>query len=162
MARIVASLTELPSVSFSPPGLELSHRKYSVREPDGALHRLSNDHGALHHRSVAVVVENDWISHVDNQVNQTTKSHTSDVSPHLFGLTNPPPTCIPTYHVCFPLGASLLSRWAWYSVSSVTWPPKRTRWLVILSRAPSATCWSIAGMAGEGSVAVPMSSTWLL
>jgi alpha-beta hydrolase superfamily lysophospholipase len=75
LARIVASLTELPSVSFSPPGLELSHRKYSVREPDGTLRRLSNDHGALHHRSVAVVVENDWISHVDNQVNQTSKTH---------------------------------------------------------------------------------------
>ena len=68
LARIVASLTGLPSVSFSPPGLELSHRKYSVREVDGTLRRLDNKNGALHHKSVAVVTETDVISQVDNQV----------------------------------------------------------------------------------------------
>ena len=68
LARIVGALTSIPSVTFSPPGLELSHRKYAVLNSDGSLHRLDNSNGALHHQSVAVVTEYDVITQVDTQV----------------------------------------------------------------------------------------------
>jgi len=68
LARIVGALTELPSVTFSPPGLELSHRKYSMQNKDGSFSRLSNSAGALHHQSIAVIIENDIVSSVDAQV----------------------------------------------------------------------------------------------
>ena len=68
LARIVGALTSIPSVTFSPPGLELSHRKYAVLNKDGTLHRLDNANGALHHQSVAVVTEYDVITQVDTQV----------------------------------------------------------------------------------------------
>ena len=36
LARIVGSLTEQLSVSFSPPGIAMSYRKYSMQEADGS------------------------------------------------------------------------------------------------------------------------------
>ena len=61
LARIVGTLTGQPSVSFSPPGLALSHRKYSAPRSDGTISRIySNGKGAMHHDSVAVVTEFDW------------------------------------------------------------------------------------------------------
>ena len=59
LARIVGTLTELPSVSFSPPGLALSYRKYSATRPDGSLLSITNK-GAMHHESMAVITEFDW------------------------------------------------------------------------------------------------------
>jgi lipase ATG15 len=70
LARIVGSLTGQPSVSFNPPGLALSHAKYSLRSPEmpGGYLRLSNAEGALHHQSVAVITEFDIIPSLDQQV----------------------------------------------------------------------------------------------
>lgn len=48
-----------PSISFSPPGLGLSYRKYSTKTKDGKVIKVSNK-GAVHHRSVAVITELDW------------------------------------------------------------------------------------------------------
>ena len=59
LARIVGTLTELPSVSFSPPGLALSYRKYSATRPDGSLLSIMSK-GAMHHESMAVITEFDW------------------------------------------------------------------------------------------------------
>jgi hypothetical protein len=59
LARIVGTLTELPSVSFSPPGLALSYRKYCATRPDGSLLSITNK-GAMHHESMAVITEFDW------------------------------------------------------------------------------------------------------
>lgn len=59
LARIVGTLTELPSVSFSPPGLALSYRKYSARKKDGTLLSITSK-GALHHESISVITEFDW------------------------------------------------------------------------------------------------------
>ena len=67
LARIVGTLTGLPSVSFSPPGLALSHRKYSAPRPDGTKARISSN-GAMHHQSIAVVTEFDWVPAIDKQV----------------------------------------------------------------------------------------------
>jgi len=68
LARIVGTLVGLPSVSFSPPGLKLSYRKYSVRRPDGSIVKVPSTGGALHHQTIAVVTELDWITQVDVQV----------------------------------------------------------------------------------------------
>ena len=54
LARIVGSLTGQTSISFNPPGLALSHRKYSITHKDGSLQRIA-DPGDLHHNSFAVV-----------------------------------------------------------------------------------------------------------
>jgi hypothetical protein len=59
LARIVGTLTEVPSVSFSPPGLALSYRKYSAIRPDGSVLSITSK-GAMHHESVAVITEFDW------------------------------------------------------------------------------------------------------
>ena len=59
LARIVGTLTELPSVSFSPPGLALSYRKYCATRPDGSLLSITSK-GAMHHESMAVITEFDW------------------------------------------------------------------------------------------------------
>ena len=59
LARIVGTLTELPSVSFSPPGLALSYRKYSATRPDGSHFSIMSK-GAMHHESISVITEFDW------------------------------------------------------------------------------------------------------
>lgn len=66
LARIVGALTELPSVSFSPPGLAMSHRKYSVTHKDGSVTRISSR--GIHGKSLAVVTDNDFLAQVDHQV----------------------------------------------------------------------------------------------
>jgi len=78
LARIVGALTTLPSVSFAPPGIALSHRKYSVvSESRGSgegndmkpKKRLQiKGIRALHDQSVAVLTDSDWIPQVDQQV----------------------------------------------------------------------------------------------
>lgn len=62
LARIVGSLTQTPSITFAPPGLGLSYRKYSLDSSssggsDGARSMSSGD---VHHQSVAVITEFDW------------------------------------------------------------------------------------------------------
>lgn len=66
LARIVGALTDLPSVSFSPPGLAMSHRKYSVTHKDGSVTRI-NSRG-IHGKSLAVVTDHDFLAQVDHQV----------------------------------------------------------------------------------------------
>jgi hypothetical protein len=60
LARIAGTLTGQPSVSFSPPGLALSYRKYSAASADGSGTVVKIPHkGAMHHNSVAVITEFD-------------------------------------------------------------------------------------------------------
>lgn len=66
LARIVGALTDQPSVSFSPPGLAMSHRKYSITQADGTVVRINNR--GLHGRSLAVVTDYDLLAQVDHQV----------------------------------------------------------------------------------------------
>ncbi len=66
LARLVGALTNIQSVTFAPPGIRMSYRKYSTTAPDGSQVKIvSND---LHGQSVAVVTEYDWVSLVDEQV----------------------------------------------------------------------------------------------
>lgn len=69
LSRIVGALARLPSVSFSPPGIALSHRKYGVLEPvldaegeDIGTHVRRRIRGlkSLHDQSMAVLTESDW------------------------------------------------------------------------------------------------------
>ena len=66
LARIVGTLTGLPSASFSPPGLKLSYRKYSAQRPDGSVIKVPSV--GMYHQSITVVSELDWISQIDVQV----------------------------------------------------------------------------------------------
>jgi len=68
LARIVGTLTGVASVSFSPPGLGLSYRKYSLKTADGQNITGASREGAIHHQSLAVVTEFDWITQIDHQV----------------------------------------------------------------------------------------------
>lgn len=63
----MGALTEVPSVSFSPPGIALSYRKYSIQEPghEKVIHskhksRVINGLAELHSESMAVLTDNDW------------------------------------------------------------------------------------------------------
>lgn len=67
MARIVGSLTENPSVTFAPPGLGRSYRKYSATRLDGSIARM-NSRGPMHANSVAIITEFDWVPLIDQQV----------------------------------------------------------------------------------------------
>jgi hypothetical protein len=69
LSRIVGALARLPSVSFSPPGIALSHRKYGVLEDvldaDGEdrglqVRRRIRGLKSLHDQSMAVLTESDW------------------------------------------------------------------------------------------------------
>jgi hypothetical protein len=66
LARIVGALTELPSVSFAPPGVALSHGKYVIFDPsdDDNMNRNGfrqkiNGMSGLHHMSTAIVTDYD-------------------------------------------------------------------------------------------------------
>ena len=59
LARIVGLLTGETSVSFSPPGIGLSYRKYSAYTIQGEK-RSINLSGQLHHQSFSIVTEYDW------------------------------------------------------------------------------------------------------
>jgi hypothetical protein len=59
LARIVGTLTGTPSVTFSPPGLGLSYKKYSLVKENGEEVKILSK-GALHENSVAVITEFDW------------------------------------------------------------------------------------------------------
>lgn len=59
LARIVGALTNISSVSFSPPGIALSHKKYSVLNVDGSTTYLK-DVELLYDRSLAVLTSHDW------------------------------------------------------------------------------------------------------
>jgi hypothetical protein len=70
LSRIVAALTHLPSVSFAPPGIALSHRKFSILEEkksDDSRHRHSNQNRKisgmvdLHDQSMAVITDFDML-----------------------------------------------------------------------------------------------------
>ena len=67
LARIVGSLTKQQSVSFSPPGIGMSYRKYSMAGVDGTAKKIENS-GPLHHRSFSIVTEYDWVTDLDYQV----------------------------------------------------------------------------------------------
>ena len=60
LARIVGTMTEHQSVSFSPPGLGLSYRKYSYNDADAGISLRIPSSASLHHNSIAVLTENDW------------------------------------------------------------------------------------------------------
>lgn len=66
LAGVVGAIAGVTSVSFAGPGLALSHRKFRVKMSDGSWHRVNAS--ALHHRSVSVVTELDWIPLLDRQV----------------------------------------------------------------------------------------------
>ncbi len=76
LARIVGTLTGQPSVSFGPPGLGLSYRKYSFdasyKDTDSGKQRKRtirvDDKGQLDHQSLAIVTEFDVFQNVDYQV----------------------------------------------------------------------------------------------
>ncbi len=84
LARIVGTLTGQGSVSFSPPGLGLSYRKYQLPDaPDSSSHheqkRDERAHrmmrpskpvkrGQMHHKSLAVIPEYDLFPQIDEQV----------------------------------------------------------------------------------------------
>ena len=66
LARLVGALTNVQSVTFAPPGIRMSYRKYSTTSPEGNIVKIvSND---LNGQSVAVVTSGDWVSLVDEQV----------------------------------------------------------------------------------------------
>ena len=69
LARIVGTLTGQPSVSFGPPGLGLSYRKYSfdAKGKEGEAKntiRVKN----MDHQSLAIITEFDWVPQIDQQV----------------------------------------------------------------------------------------------
>jgi hypothetical protein len=59
LARLVGTLLGHPSISFSPPGLGLSFRKYTAKGKDGQSLRVS-DRQAMHYQSIAIIPELDW------------------------------------------------------------------------------------------------------
>lgn len=65
LSRIVAALTHLPSVSFAPPGIALSHRKFSVLEEKSSsssplsTNRKIGGMTDLHDQSMAVITDFD-------------------------------------------------------------------------------------------------------
>ncbi|CAN0196501.1 unnamed protein product, partial [Phaeothamnion confervicola] len=61
LARIVAALERTASVCFSPPGIAQSYRKFRSGP-------LAVDRDFLHHSSVSVIPEHDFIPMIDTQV----------------------------------------------------------------------------------------------
>jgi putative lipase involved disintegration of autophagic bodies len=63
LSRIVAALTHLPSVSFAPPGIALSHRKFSfLEEKSPQMSQQSRKITGmmdLHDQSMAVITDFD-------------------------------------------------------------------------------------------------------
>jgi predicted esterase YcpF (UPF0227 family) len=66
LSRIVAALAHLPSVSFAPPGIALSHRKFSILKDHNEDNQHSNDRhrkiggmADLHDQSMAVITDFD-------------------------------------------------------------------------------------------------------
>ncbi len=83
LARIVGTLTGQGSVSFSPPGLGLSYRKYQLPETRGnsghqaakedRAHRMMRPsepvkRGQMHYQSLAIIPEYDVFPQIDEQV----------------------------------------------------------------------------------------------
>jgi hypothetical protein len=69
LARIVGTLTHKPSVTFSPPGLGVSYKKYSLMVgSEEEMEEVLSSKGAMHDKSMAVVTEFDWVSQIDRQV----------------------------------------------------------------------------------------------
>ncbi len=73
LARIVGALTGQASVSFGPPGLGLSYRKYSIENANAS--KLKSGHtikisskGQLDHQSLAIVTAFDVVTQIDQQV----------------------------------------------------------------------------------------------
>jgi len=69
LARIVGTLTGQASVSFGPPGLGLSYRKYSIEEDNsnGNLIKIHNK-SQMDHQSLAIVTAFDLVTQIDQQV----------------------------------------------------------------------------------------------
>ena len=69
LARIVGTLTGQASVSFGPPGLGLSYRKYSIEEEnsDGNVIKIRNK-AQMDHQSLAIVTAFDLVTQIDQQV----------------------------------------------------------------------------------------------
>jgi len=72
LARIAGALQRVPSISFSPPGLGQSFRKFQaallkLEDIDSSQHK-SVLHPDLFHETVSVVPENDPITKIDTQV----------------------------------------------------------------------------------------------
>ena len=66
-------MTGVPSVSFSPPGLAMSYKKYNFL--GGSKYSRSDQHKVniisqddIHHESFAVVSEYDWYAYINNIV----------------------------------------------------------------------------------------------
>ncbi len=70
LARIVGTLLQQVSLSFEPPGLGTSYRKYSVdvRDASGNSQTLKVQRDFLDHQSFALVTAFDPVPHVDQQV----------------------------------------------------------------------------------------------
>jgi hypothetical protein len=65
LARIVGTMTGVPSVSISPPGLALSFKKYNFlresNDPGFSQKQIKViDENDIHHESFAVISELDW------------------------------------------------------------------------------------------------------
>ncbi len=67
LARIVAAVSHVPNIAFSPPGVAQSFYKFVYNEMESSSD-LSNAAKLLHHESVAVLPENDPVPTVDTQV----------------------------------------------------------------------------------------------
>lgn len=67
LARIVGTLTDNPTVTFNPPGLALSYRKYSASLSDGSVIKIRH-RTSMHQKSLAVITEYDFITQIDHQV----------------------------------------------------------------------------------------------
>ncbi len=59
LARIISSQELVTSICFSPPGIAQSYRKFHLSESQA---------GALHHASISVIPEYDFVSLIDTQV----------------------------------------------------------------------------------------------
>lgn len=70
MATVVAALTHLPVVSITPPGIYWSlakHSRHMDEAPTGVEAGESENHAYdvskwMHHKSLTLVVENDWVN----------------------------------------------------------------------------------------------------
>jgi len=72
MATVVAALTHLPVISITPPGIywtlakhhRSSGRNWTLDSSDGPLADSSDISSWMHHESLTLIVENDWVNRI--------------------------------------------------------------------------------------------------